>query len=211
MSLGTAPTSINLYSDYLAFTAGKIAFSWASASTWYSNILTDTAGTATAGTAISGTSAATIGFVAAFGYSGNTCRFGVQGIDSSYSQHRQLTLDCSGSSPVLSSINGIEMFGTTSGGPAPTRFYASDFYGVKAPNKLTAGDSTYFVSGAYASDLGVYPGAVKHIAKLPLINLNALFGGTSGVSGANANESWAGYAFNSPITGFTIQRIEAAA
>lgn len=197
VSLGTAPTSVTATADFVQVTASKTAFVYYPAgSIWYANILTDTAGTASAGTEISGSANGSYSYVAGLATSGNSARFAV----GTNTTHAQVTLDGSGSSPVLSAYSQLNAVTSSVGVLA-----ASDAYGVKSYRVLISGQSAYGLAmNANYYDQHLTPNSIGR--RIPIsITTNAI-----GVSGAS-NESIFANSPSAGTVGFAINRIEAAA
>ena len=210
VSLGTALTSVTAHADYVAVTTSKTAFVWhASSTTWYANVLTDTAGTATAGTAISGAVPENMTVSMGLAASGNNARFAIKTTGSN-GVVAQLTLDCSGASAVLSNVQQISYYTSPNGGTNNAALLASDGYGVRQPRLLIAGTRAHVAggAGAVASDYSLLPQAMNLTAALPVWAKN---GNVKGVVGSSSNESFVSYPTDSSTIGMTIQRIEAAA
>lgn len=199
VSLGSTPTgSVNTRTDCQQITSSKTVYVANAASTsWYANILTDTGGTATAGTEISGSTATSLTYVAACGVSGNMARF-AQGSSASSGQ---ITLDCSGTSPVLSAHNRASTVSSLL--PPPV---ASNQYGVRSGKTLVAGASHYTLSGT----TGPYDQLVTAhgINRLIALSVTPVLAAGGGLAGA-ANETFVG-SVTAVSTGYSIQRIEAA-
>lgn len=199
VSLGTAAFSmVSSDSDYIQVTASKTCFATrTSASSFAINILTDTAGTATAGTEYSKTTAASLGTPEAIISSGNMARFYLPTTGLSVN----LVIDCSGTSPSVSSLLQITN-GATMPSTAP-----SDRYGVRSPMLLNTSNSSTIISGGagFAYDLVLTANAVNKKIALAVA--------TVGVTGSSSNESFyvAGYMNSSATTGVTLTRVEAAA
>lgn len=203
ISIGTVPTNISAHADYVAISATKTLFIYdASGTSWFANIITDTAGTATAGTEINGAHSA-VTAVMGIAISGNNARVGV--VNSAAAQ-TQLTMDCSGASPVLSSATVMSYAGASLSGGS---FAASDLKGARSPNAVYGGTTlnmlTTFSSGAFS--LSASPSTISR-GNLPNIQNTGTQGNTVG---AAANDTWFGGAFNGSTTGVTINHIEAAA
>lgn len=199
VSLGTTPASAILTrTEYQQITSSKTVYVANAASTsWYANILTDTGGTATAGTEISGIVATSLTYVAACGVSGNMARF-AQGSPASFGQ---ITLDCSGTSPVLSEHNRASTASALLGSPV-----ASNQYGVRSGKTLVAGASCYALSAAS----GPYDQLITahSIERLIALSVTPVYASAGGLAGA-ANETFVG-SVTAGSTGYSIQRIEAA-
>jgi hypothetical protein len=199
VSIGTVPTAATTAADYVAVTAGKTAYVYHAGSTaWYSNILTDTAGTATVGTEISGSVSGNLAGVSGLLASGNNARFAIQ----SASQLQQLTLDCSGTSPTLSSAQVVAYASATATVGIPA---ASNLYGERSAKQLIAGTVANFIGGPLAvGDTRMGSASIQRQTPLQVISI------TSGAVGATSAESWLGNIIVS-TTGYAIQRVEAAA
>lgn len=198
--LSSTGPSVNITNtDYAVISAGKTVYiSYGGTSTWYSNILTDTAGTASVGTEISGLMAATVSYLAKLGVSGNTVRFAVT---AGTTQGGQITLDCSGTSPVLSAAN----FCPLSGLQYPAT--ASNRYGELYPSQMNVGTSSHIVSGgAYEFDTIATPIFFKRTPSILLAANPANYGVRFSDS-----EIWATSPLNNSTTGQIFQRVEAAA
>ena len=197
VSLGTVPSDVTNHADYVQVTASKTAFiADASSTTWYANVLTDTAGTASAGTEISGEHPTLSYGVAGIAASGNNARFCLAGS----SAIGQLTLDCSGTSPVFADQSSAVV-----GTGAISYYKASSNYGVRNGRTLLADTTGYSISGVGSTfyDMRFTPGKVARSASiLPPT-------GSTFISGAS-NESFCIGVANSTIGAF-ITRIEAAA
>lgn len=176
----TTPTTFLSGSDHGVISASKTAIAFAG----LVNIVTDTAGTATAGTAITVGSDATNVLV---NVSGNNVTF-ANNADTVY------TVDCSGTSPVLTSAYGANSASVSS----PS---SKDSYGVKAPSSLYAG-STLYATGVTGSFDRIYTTGGWY--RTPILHLVA----TPTISGAANNESWITASRGS---GCVVQRIEVAA
>jgi hypothetical protein len=193
VSLGTVSGSIVDYTDYAAITSSKTVFvsTPSSSPLWYANILTDSSGTASAGTEISG-------YISALAVSGNAARFfaGENG--------GQLTLDCSGSSPTLTSVTNLR---AATGSVAKPK--ASNKYGEIIDCRMYAGSNAYVVSTSTAAiyDAMYSTTAITRNNVLPMMKVDA----TDAVVGATQAEIFAYGATSGTTTGFSIMRIEAAA
>jgi hypothetical protein len=197
--LGTVSGSIVDYTDYAAITSSKTVFvsTPSSSPLWYANILTDSSGTASAGTEISGYISGSI-TLAALAVSGNAARFfaGENG--------GQLTLDCSGSSPTLTSVTNLR---AATGSVAKPK--ASNKYGEIIDCRMYAGSNAYVVSTSTAAiyDAMYSTTAITRNNVLPMMKVDA----TDAVVGATQAEIFAYGATSGTTTGFSIMRIEAAA
>jgi hypothetical protein len=194
----TEPGTITTVTDYVAVSASKTAFiSNVAATAHYANILTDTAGTASVGTELTFDIAANADAVAGLGAESNAARFA---ISHSSNGRSQIALDCSGSSPALSSI--VRHGSSTSFDAVVT---ASNKRGERNGNRLVAGTASYtFGSGTQAFG-GVYlPGRIARFMPTQVA--------ANGVLGASSSESnFTGSIAPSGTTGIVIQRVEAAA
>lgn len=200
----TDPQTINSRTDYAVVSASKTAYiSHANSTNWYANILTDTAGTASVGTQITYATVGNMTGLANFGVSGNNVRFGY----SATTQHGQFTLDCSGASPVLSSV--VAAIYTSSSTSLPTPL-ASDRYGELGGNQLTVGASSMVLGGnVTASDYMFAANSLKRIGSL-------LTTGTPGNSTlikprSSNSDLWLFRPVGTTSIGYSFQRIEAAA
>jgi hypothetical protein len=203
VSLGTAPTSVITQADYVQVTASKTLFGYhAGSTTFYANLLTDTAGTATAGTefSLNGFSAA-INSLAGLVSSGNSARI----LYGNNTQQIQATFDCSGASPTLSSTV-LTFFSSL----IVASVTASDVYGIRAPRLQFAGATVTNIPSNSTETLATVTTANSIRAVVPMmIGISAASGSPKGVVGA-ANESILANTV-SGTNGFTINRIEAAA
>lgn len=212
VSLGTVPTSIIPLADYIQATASKTVFIGADNTTWYCNILTDSAGTASAGTEISGTTYSAVGYVAGLQVSNSLARF-VLGESAASPWIRHISIDYSGASPVLSKI---QISPSVGGGSLPimSQGYASDAYGVLDGTVLIAGSSAILCKGAASVFNTLIPatGAISGIKNTNVQSqVNNYPGRWYGVKGAANNESWSFAPYNQSNVGFAIDRVEAAA
>lgn len=200
VSLGTSVT-VPTNSDYFAFSATKTVFFSTSATTWYANILTDTAGTATAGTQITGTVGVSVASSPCGLFSsGNNVYFGAGTADAA---KYTFSLDCSGTSPVLGDVTVLE--GITNLPPtAPT-----DKYGVRSPFVLKAGTSAAVVSFTAGSAFESRY-VIGAITQYPALSMSVV-GSNSGVVGASDSESYYGAYYNQSGSGYVINKVEAAA
>lgn len=203
------PSTLSLYTDYAAVSASKTAFFYAtSTALWYTNILTDTAGTASAGTELSGTVKGNMSQVSALTVSGNNARFALVTAQAN-SVQAQITIDCSGASPTLSSAQQIPIYLATGSYTANTLIAASDVYGVRHPKQLVAGTRVQFIgTTATTNDIAFIGSSIS------LPKCMSVFGQTfttQGVVGASSNESYIANMFEVTSTGFVIQRVEMAA
>ena len=197
VSLGTVPADVTNHADYVQVTASKTAFvADASSTTWYANILTDTSGTASAGTQISGAHATLSYGVAGITTSGDIARFCLAGSTAI----GQITLDCSGASPVLSAQSS-----NVAATGANAAYKASDIYGSRNGQSILADTTGYGIGGTGSSfyDMRFMPLKVVRSESISMPT------GASFISGAS-NESFSVGVANS-TTGIFIQRIEAAA
>ncbi|MGZ5628658.1 MAG: hypothetical protein ACXWFA_18205 [Methylobacter sp.] len=188
-------------SDYITVSSSKTAVIVNPGSTalWYANILTDTSGTASAGTAISAmTNGNIVNFASVASVSGSSVRFAYN----TASQIAQITMDCSGASPVFNNVQTISYGGSTPVGICQS----SDSYGVRSPSNLSAGLVAIFIgSAASVGDTKINQVSIVRQNPLLIAYLSSI-----GVVGASANESW----FCGPIlgsVGYTFQRVEVAA
>ena len=209
VSLGTATTSILSCNDYGVISASKTLFiGIVSGVTWYANILTDTAGTASAGTEISGTlQGSLLSGIPAFNITGTTAYVAAQ----SLTQLSVLTLNCSGTSPVLSNV--ISLLGSQS--VANPYFKSSDLYGIKAPTQLYAGNYGVVIGGFFVDpsssvsvgDVRVSQNSIARVTPLPIAQPFSI---STGVTVSNT-ESWLNGTYYGSDSGQVIQRVEAAA
>lgn len=190
--IATAQSPSN--SDYNVISTTKTVFMTSSGSTWYSNILTDTGGTATVGTTITGTGAGTFSSLVATRVSGNTAQFVAQVSSLLY----QFTLDCSGISSVLSSV--VFSGNTTTITPSPSQ---SNLDGSKGNSALKAG-GLYHKIGDVGFDLLVSSGSILRSTKLGNFT-------TPNFTVSDDNIGYCYYAVNQAAVGGIIQRVEAAA
>lgn len=210
VSLGTVSTSITQYNDCIAISASKTLFTsvvTGSAVDWYANILTDTNGTASAGTQISGsiTGSLAVGLVP-FYSSGNV----VRAVLYASSNAAQMTFDCSGSSPVLSSQ--FTRSSTSSG--QFDYIQASSSLGTKKSNWLLAGTTMYHlvnVGSGGGSQIGLSlkysptgTDTFKSVYTMPLFSIG-------NVSIGSSNSETYLFAQLNNTTGFAIAKVEAAA
>lgn len=199
VSIAYVDTNANatvLTSDCIAVSSSKTVFlGHNNSNTWIANIITDTAGTASRGTTLTGLAIGTISDISALIMSGNSARFAV----GTNGARLQLTLDCSGASPVLSVLQSItDAFGNYCASPA-----ASDRYGIRQPKQLIAGQTAYLFNINLAA-LRLNPASIE-ITHPPQFRTAP----TVGFAGANTNESWSTGNYVSP-NGFFITRVEAA-
>ncbi len=199
VTLGTAPASVvSVDSDCIPLTASKTVFVSKSGSAWYSNILTDTAGTATAGTQTATTMTAAVSAVQAIMVSGNNARLGVA---QSTIMQSQFTVDCSGASPSITSAVNL---GLSSSSTSVPTFTSSDLSNKRKPSVLLAGAAVHLVGDlAAVADTEAFAGSMRYAPRNATLR-------NAGVTGAAANESWLGGVPISTI-GFKIQRVEFAA
>lgn len=200
VTLGTVPSQALSHADYLALSASKTLFVYdASSTAWYANILTDAAGTASAGVEITGT-VSTVSAVAGIAVSGTNARVGLH----TATAQQQLTMDCSGASPVLSSATSMPYDSANGGGT----FGPSDAYGVRRTTTMDAGTTRYAVSSPATATYALVatPSSVFKTAVPKGQTTGAL-----AVVGA-ANELWFASAFNGTgSVGAVFNRMEAAA
>lgn len=201
VSLGTAPTAA-ANSDYIHISAGKTLFSsYKTSSTHvYLNILTDTAGTATAGTEVDVSTDGNAGSSTCIEVVANSARVGITSSNAMY----QLAVDCSGTSPVLSSATSLAYAGSSL---SIGTFAATDQYGVRSKNSMLAGRTLHMLpnpsSGVFST--AATPSAVTRF-QLPKMQVT---GSSVGAIGAAGNETWISSSFTG-ATGFVINRLEAA-
>jgi len=198
----TSPTTNLNNTEFAVVSASKTAYiSHAGSTTWYANILTDTAGTASAGTQITGDLIGSGAGLAKFGVSGNSVRFGY----SAGTQHGQLTLDCSGTSPVLSSVVAVVHTSASVQMPIPA---ATDRYGaLNNKSVMLSGANAFLLSGNSAvNDYLFTPNSILRMT--PNIYIVAP---TSSQAGATAAEKWIANPFATSAIGYAIQRVECAA
>jgi hypothetical protein len=189
VGIGSGTGATNTTTDYLQITASKTLFVYYSSTTWYANILTDTSGTASAGTEISYGMNSTISSVMSLTNTGNLGKVAISGAI-------QATLDCSGTSPTLQSLNSFL---------STIPFLPSNINGTPNPLKFVSGNTCYYFYSATLINGLAFLG--NNIIQLdPLV----LGGGQRNiVTGAASNESFViGSQFNG--TGFYIQRFETA-
>ena len=140
--------------------------------------------------------------------SGNTARFalattGTAGV------YNYVSLDCSGTSPTISSIRQITYYVASSGGATNAVPAASDIYGVRQPRVLIASDRAHLLGGsAVTSDLSLTNSTIQFHKPVPIFDSSL---NVRGVVGAANNESFIATPFNSSTTGYVINRVEAAA
>ena len=201
VSLGTAPTNINVQADYVQVTASKTVFLYsASGATWYANILTDSSGTASVGTEISSITNGNMQALSGLSASGNLARFSIGSVD----QTGQVTLDCSGASPTVSNVQYVAY---SSGTPVALPI-ASDLYGLRNVKQLTSGQSSVLLgTGIQLGSMRYLPGSVSRTPWAAFGFNNSL----TGTATATSNESYVAGAFTASTTGFFIQRVESAA
>lgn len=203
-TLGTVWTTDALTNaEYASITSSKTAVCWQSATTTYrANIITDSAGTISNGTPITGTVQATIATWGAPVVSGNSVRFA--GGTGTTSFDYQLTFDCSGASPSLSSAIASTR-NPVSANESAVR--GSDSYGVRSTGTLFAGSASYSLGSTNSPlILRITANDIRQIS-----GFGISVGTGNGVVGASNNETWACDSFNAGTTGIIIQRIEAAA
>lgn len=207
VNLGTVPTSVTTQADYVQVTSSKTVFMYsASNTTWYSNILTDTSGTASAGTEISRAVTGNMTFVSGLTSSGNTARFATTSGTNGVTQH--INLDCSGASPTVSNIQQISFYTSINGGVSNSTPTASDLYGVRQPKTLIAGTRVHLLGCAVSWDLSFTTAGIQYNRPLPLWNQTS---NVSGVIGASSNDTFVTRSFNNSNTGYVINRVESAA
>jgi hypothetical protein len=210
VSLGTAPSTLSTDSDYVAVTASKTLFiSHSASTTWRANVLTDSSGTATAGTEINGTVNGNIFRFAGLLASGNNARCAMQTANTN-GVNAQFTFDCSGASPVLSTVQqcGFGWNGATGiAFPAP---YVSDKYGVRDPSSLIAGQSAVTLAGG-AGGFDLRWNAASIGKAVACMSQGATYQQPIGIVGSSNSESFLAIAYNNSITGYIINRVEAAA
>ena len=201
VNLGTAPTNITAQADYVQVTASKTAFLYSvSSTTWYANILTDTAGTASAGTEISSSVQNSMSAVSGISASGNNARFAI----ANSSQTGQVTLDCSGASPTVSTLYYVGR-DTTVTTAVPT---SSNVYGYRDAKQLTNGQTSVLMAGGVQLASMLYlPGRVLRIPGDAVAMLSTIRGTVSTTS----NESFFADSLNNGTSGYYIQRVECAA
>lgn len=209
VSVGTATTNISTYNDIGVISASKTLFTGVgSGATWYANILTDTNGTATAGTEISGIleGNATPG-IPVFNVTGTNAYVAA----ATTTHSTVLTLNCSGTSPTLTSLVSVQGGNTSSGA---SFLLSSDKYGVKHQRQLYAGTCATTV-GNYSDgtvvncfDMRYSQNGIFRVAPLPI---HSMFLNYTGVCGATNSESWINQYYHSSGIGQVIQRVEAAA
>jgi len=201
VSLGTAPTNITTQSDYVQVTASKTAFLYsASSTTWYANILTDTAGTASAGTEISSSVQNSMAALAGLSANGNIARFAIFNTN----QTGQVSLDCSGSSATISTLYYIGNDTTVS--QATTA--ASNSYGARSANLVKSGQcSILLANGRQIASMQYLPGSVKRLPASAFSFISAV----QGISSTTESESFVAGSTSNSTSGFFIQRVEAAA
>jgi len=184
--------------DYAVISASKTVFmSHNGSTTWYANILTDTAGTASMGTTISGLGSGSFTAPSATRVSGNTAQFAMGNSARLY----QFTLDCSGTSAVASSI--IFVSNNTSNGFAPSvQTSATD--GTKGAATLRNGGLYHRISGGEVFDWFVSAGSLIRAPRL----------GNFKDPSFPSPEDNIGYSLdsvNGSAVGVIIQKVEAAA
>lgn len=197
VTVGTVPTASLDNFDYVSITANKTLLAAGAGSNWYANILTDTGGLASAGTQVTG-NCNTIAYVQGIAASGNFARVGFS--PTSNGNHVQVTFDCSGASP---SVSTVSVFPYSSINFEP--FASSDNLGVRHPGSIYGGSALYRAGQpGRLTDMQVMPGGFRLV---PALNA----GYTVGVVGAQANESWLVPVSNSSTSSYYINRVEAAA
>jgi hypothetical protein len=192
---GVSVPSVTTYTDYAHIGSNKTVFiASVNNAFWYANILTDTAGTVSVGTQITGPWTASVSTNAHIGTSGNNVRFAV-GTTASLGQ---ITLDCSSTSPVLSSVSSLYSAGVSS--PLP-----SDKYGVMGTRQLSTGSTFYTIGGATYRDATFTTNTIQ--TRNPVsVGANV----TSGDVGYHANNKKS-YSGGIGSSAFVITRVEAAA
>lgn len=202
VSIGSVPLGVLQYTDYYQISASKTAFLYMSSGAWFANILTDSSGTASVGSEITYTSSSSsrIQCVTA---SGNNLRVMVFSNNTS-GRITQANIDCSLSSPSLSSFTTVGMSYSALAGAIPA---ASDRYGVRYWTTLIAGATVYMLG--YTEGQGAFDiiSTTNGIRRIPPITGNA----NSGVAGANTNEVWlSGGQADTNSNTITINRVESA-
>ncbi len=198
VSLGSVqPQNVVGQADLVAVGVGKalfVAYQASFVTTWYCNILTDTAGVASAGAEMATVQNGVIGAVAGLIASGSSVRVAV-----SYSVgHAHATVDCSGSSPMLLSMHTSNNTGSSV--PVPSNQYA-----VSAPAMLTRGTSVYCIGSGTGNDLRIGTSSYQRISGLS----NATSPAT-GLRGGTSSETWSmGIVTSTGTLGYIIQRVEA--
>jgi hypothetical protein len=185
--------------DYAVISASKTVFlTNDGSSSWYANILTDTGGTASAGTVISGSGTGVFTAPSATRVSGNTAQFVMAVPTRLY----QITLDCSGTSAVATSV--ITQVNTTSSGFVPT-VTTSNFDGTKGNTTLRNGGLYHCIGDNPPFDWFVTAGLIRRVEKL-----NNWFLPNFPSTDDNIGYCASSLNGNSNV-GVIIQRIEAAA
>ena len=195
----TLPAAGVSFYEYLAISASKTLFlSYVSGTpTWYANILTDTAGTASVGTQITGDITGNIGAIQGISAVSNIGRIAY----SSSTAIGQWTFDCSGTSPVISSLERLPYSPSSLGMGVPA---ASDKLGVRSAKSFIAGNTLYCLgTNSTAGDTAFGIGRIGRSAPLPVAN-------SFGVVGLTTREAFLTVFAGSSI-GRIIQRVEAAA
>ena len=200
----TAPNNLTSASEFAVVSASKTAYiSHAGSTTWYSNILTDTAGTASVGTEITGSTVGNMAGLANFGVSGNTVRFGYGATP----QHGQFTPDCSGTSPVLSSVIAAIYSSSTASMANPS---SSNRYGAQAGNQLSAGAVSIVLGGNASVADYLFTAGCMHRA-VPLLTIPTPVTARTLMPRASNGEMWVFGPVATITVGMAIQRLECAA
>lgn len=202
-SLNVATASSASYVDYINVSATKTVICVSQNAIIYSNILTDSSGTASAGTAITQTANNNIVAVCAATYSGNYARFAI----SMASKRGQITLDTSGASPSLYSMQYVDGADTYSFTTLFPRNFSTDTYSATA---LLAGANLYSSGGTTAtqSELVFSANGIAAIPPHLMYKLPYASGGYYDAAGASRSEAW--IIEQQTTTGAKISRVEAA-
>lgn len=195
--------------DLVAVSATKIAAVYvpSGASSAKANVITDNSGTISNGSEITVNLTTTGAIIGAIGASGNSAYFAV-GASPAYGV---VALDCSGSSPVLSSFNYLSTASISNG--APETNIGSDTYCNRNGRFAISGTVAYTVdSNNPAPNVRFDPNGVQIYTGLALPDAGATNRKTVSAgyqAGAVSTESWFLCQTNSS-TGYTLYKVESA-